>query len=399
IRLSPDDYVANSEVSEDDILAYYEAYKAERYTGPDSRTFTEFSFTDEDTARAALGRIAGGAAADAIDTAISTQVRSGRREIINSARLSEQVFSRGAQVGSIHGPQPVGTDFVVIRLEDITPGEATPLEFVREEIETEIARELAVGLFYDALPLFDDLLGTGETLEGIAQGLGAPVLSFAPVDMNGFSSTGQRFLPLVTAPGLLQMVYAQAEGRTTERFGDDEVTWIARVDSIVPERLPEFDEVRDRLIATWRQQQESDQLAAAAAEIEAAIADGTSSLDAEAAKFNASIETLPRPITRQNTELQFPAPLLNGLFDANEVGETFSIQGVSGQMIIMQVTNIDRPESETLDLLAQASAIEIQTNVADDLFRAYLISIAEDVELTTNGRALDAYKRSLVTEQ
>lgn len=399
IRLSPDDFVAKTDVTEEDIVAYYEAYRAERYTGPDSRSFTEFTFADEATARAALGRIAGGAAADAIDTALSIEVRSGRREIINNDRLAEQVFARGAQVGSIHGPQPVGAQFVVIRLEEITPGEATPLELVRETIETEIARDLAVGLYYDALPLFDDLLGTGETLEGIAQGLGTPVLSFAPVDMNGFSSDGDRFLPLVTAPGLLQMVYEQAEGRTTERFGDDEVTWIARVDSIVPERLPEFEEVRDTLVSAWQRSQQSDQLLAAAAEIEAAIADGTSSLDAEAAKVNATVESLPRPITRQNTDLQFPAPLLNGLFDANDVGETFSVQGVSGQMIIMQVTNIDRPESETLDLLAQASAIDIQTNIADDLFRAYLLSISEDVELTTNGRALDAYKRSLVTEQ
>ena len=69
---------------------------------------------------------------------------------------------------------------------------------------------------------------------------------------NGFTNTGQRYLPLVTAPGLLEMVFAQAEGRNTERFGEDETTWLARVDSIVPERLPEFEEVRDTLEAAWR---------------------------------------------------------------------------------------------------------------------------------------------------
>ena len=68
-------------------------------------------------------------------------------------------------------------------------------------------------------------------------------------------------------------------------------------------------------------------------------------------------------------------------------------------MIVLQVTDIDRPESETLDLLAQGSALEIQNSVSEDLFRAYLISISEDVEVNANARALDAYKRSLVTEQ
>ncbi|MEM7328963.1 MAG: SurA N-terminal domain-containing protein [Pseudomonadota bacterium] len=399
LQLSADDFVAQTDVSEADVTAYYDAYKAERYTGPDSRSFTEFAFADEASARSALGRIAGGAAPEAIETATSTQLKTGRREIIANERLADQVFARGAQVGSIHGPQPVGDTYVVLRLEDIIDGVATPLEDVREEIEAELARELAVGLFYDALPQFDDLLGTGADLEGIAEGLGAPVLSFAPVDTNGVTQAGRRFLPLVTAPGLLQMVYAQAEGRNTERFGEDETTWIARVDSIVPERLPEFEEVRDRLVTAWRQQRESEQLQTVASEIEAAIADGSSSLIAESEKYSAAVDTLPRPVTRENTEFQLPGPLMTGLFSANEVGETFSIQGISGQMIILQVDSIDRPESETLNLLAQASALDIQSGISEDLFRAYLISIAENVDLETNAGALEAYKRSLVTEQ
>jgi len=399
IQLGPDDFIAQTDVTDADIDAYYEAYKAERYTGPDSRSFTEFAFSDETTARAALGRIAGGAAPEAIETALSTQLRSGRRELITNERLAEQVFARGAQIGSIHGPQPVGAGYVVIRLETIIEGAATPLADVREEIEAELARELAIGIFYDTLPQFDDLLGTGADLEGIAEGLGAPVLSFAPVDTNGVTEQGQRYLPLVTAPGLLQMIYAQAEGRNTERFGEDEATWIARVDRIVPERLPEFEEVRERLEIVWEQQQKREQLQAIASEIEARIADDASTLEAEAATYNAVIEALPRSVTRENTELQLPRQLMTGLFAANGEGETFSVQGMADQMIIMQVTDIDRPESETLDLLASSSALEIQQGIADDLFRAYLISIAEDIELENNVRALDAYKRSLVTEQ
>ena len=399
IQLSPDDFIAQIDVSEEDIAAYYEAYRAERYTGPDSRTFTEFTFASEADARAALGRIAGGAAPESIETATATELKTGRREVIANERLAEQVFSQVAQIGSIHGPQPVGGAYLVLRLEDIIEGAATPLEDVREEIETELARDFAVGLFYDALPQFDDLLGTGADLEGIAEGLGTPVLSFAPVDTNGVTQAGRRFLPLVTAPGLLQMIYAQAEGRNTERFGDDEVTWIARVDSIVPERLPEFEEVRDRLVETWKLQRESEQLQAVAAEIEAAIADGASDLATEAAKYGATVDTLPRPVTRQNTEFQLPGPLLTGLFSANQAGETFSIPGISGQIIVLQVDSIDRPETETLDLLAQASALDIQAGISEDLFFAYQVSIAEDVELNTNGAALDAYKRSLVTDQ
>lgn len=399
IQLSPDDFVAQSVVTDDDVSAYYEAYKADRYTGPDSRSFTEFTFADEATARAALGRIAGGAAASAIETALSTELKNGRRDAISNERLADQVFSQGALVGSIHGPQPVDGQFAVIRLEAITPGVATPLENVRTEIEDELARELAVGLFYDALPQFDDLLGTGADLESIALGLGAPVLSFAPVDSNGFTKDGRRYLPLVTAPGLLQMIYAQSEGRNTERFGDDEVTWIARVDSIVPERLPEFDEVRDTLVEAWRQQKQSEQLQTVAAEIETAIADGSTTLAAEAAKYNAEVSALPRPIGRTSTETQLPRQIIDGIFGVNNEDETFSLQAGSSQTFILQVTEINRADDETLDILGQTSALEIQTGISEDLFRAYLMGIADDVELTTNAGAYDAYKRSLVTQQ
>ncbi|MEM9181161.1 MAG: hypothetical protein AAGA89_15715, partial [Pseudomonadota bacterium] len=116
-------------------------------------------------------------------------------------------------------------------------------------------------------------------------------------------------------------------------------------------------------------------------------------------KYGAVVDTLPRPVTRQNTEFQLPGSLMSGLFSANQAGETFSIPGISAQMIVLQVDSIDRPESETLDLLAQASALDIQAGISEDLFRAYLMSIAEDVELNTNGSAFEAYKRSLVTEQ
>lgn len=399
IHLTADDYTSESDVTEDDVLAFYDAYKAERYTGPDTRTFTEFVFPSESVARAALGRIAGGAAPESIETATSTQERTGRRELIANDRLSEQVFSPGAQTGSIHGPQPVGGSYIVIRLESITPGDATPLELVREEIETELARDLAIGLFYDALPRFDDLLGTGADLEAIAEGIGTPVLSFAPVDTNGTTKDGRRYLPLVTAPGLLQMIYAQAEGQKTERFGEDESTWLARVDTIVPERLPAFEDVRDTLVAAWKQQQQAEQLQSVAAEIEAAIASGESTLALEAEKYDTAIESLPRPITRTNVDLQMPRPLITGMFAANAEGDTFALSGLQNQMIIMQVTSIDRPTEETLDVLAQTSALEIQNGVADDLFAAYVLSIAADIELNTNTAAFDAYKRSLVTDQ
>lgn len=398
IRLSADDFLSQVDIPEEDIVGFYEAYKPERYTGPDSRRFTEFTFPDEATARAALGRIAGGADPSAIETALTTNERTGKKEAITNTRLADQVFSGRALAGSIHGPQPVGSNFLVIRLEEIIPGEATPLETVREAIEQELANELAEGLFYDALPRFDDLIGTGADLEVIAEGLGAPVLSFAPADRNGIAASGGQYSVLTENPELLQKLFDRPEGSKTERLGDDTITWIARVDEIAPERAPEFEEVRERLAFAWRQNEENTQLQNVAAEIETAIADGSSTMAEEAAKYGTVVEDLPRPVTRLNTSLQLPQQLVNGLFAAKNPGETFSAQGLPGQIIILQVTSIDRPAPETLDVLAASTAPNIANDIASDLFAAYFFGIQEDVDLNINNAAIDAYKRSIQTQ-
>lgn len=399
LRVSVDDFTGQAEFSEDDLIGFYEAYKPERYTGPDSRTITEFQFQTEAEARDALGRIAGGATASDLTNLLSSNTRTTRQEGIANERFAQQVFSPVSAPNSLHGPVQIGSAWTVIRLESITPGEATPFELVRDEIATELAREQAINLFYDALPRFDDLIGTGASLEEIALGLGAPVLTFAPVDRRGVSVSGAFYSPLAEYPQLLQQAFDRQEGRTTERFGEDEVTWLARVDQIIPERMPEFEEVEDRLAVAWRLQQQSDQLQAVAGEIESRMASGESTLAEEAARYDAVLESNPRPLSRANPQANLPPQLINGLFEIDAEGDVISGPGLPGQMIILQATVIDRPAPETLDILAESASVGMQEQLSGDLFEAFFLEIQSEMELETNPAALDAYKRRIAPVQ
>ncbi len=399
VRLSPDDYLSQANVTDDDVSGFYDAYKAERYSGPDTRRFTEFQFSDQSMARAALGRIAGGASAETLDGLTSTGERSGKIAAIPNQRLAAQVFGPGALPGGVYGPQLSDETWTIIRLEEITPGELTPLEVVRETIFDELAREQALGLFYEALPQFDDLIGTGAALEEIAKGIAVPVLSFEAVDQQGYSVNGARFGTLIEAPTLIQKIFDRPEGTNTERFGDDEITWIGRVDKIVPERMPEFDEIRDRLAFAWKQEEESKQLQLAAGEIEQRIKASEITLAEAAAQYGTSVETLARPLSRANFQANLPPALINGLFEARREGDLQSAPGLPGEIIIMQVTVIDRPTAETLDLLAASTSASLQNQVADDLYQAFFLEIQKSTELEVNAKALSAYKRSIEVRQ
>lgn len=399
IQLSPDDFTSQATVTEADIEALYEAYKAERYTGPDTRVFTEFQFTDEVMARAALGRIAGGATNASLEGLVNVSERTGRADVIANERLSEQVFSGSAATGGIYGPQPIGDTWSVIRLEQIIPGEVTPLESVRDVIENEFAREQAVAVYYDSLPRFDDLIGTGASLEAIALDLGVPVLSFAAIDVQGFAEDGTRYRTLISAPDLISKIFDRPVGGTTERFGDDEVTWMGRVDEILPERMPDFEEVRDVLVEGWKQGQEAEQLQSVAAEIELRIQSGETTLAQEAEKYGAFVQTDPRAMTRATFQSNLPPSLAPSLFNARDEGEILTSQIGPGTLAVMEVTEIDRPEPETLDLLSASAASTMRGQLADDIYQAFFIEIQKDTDLEVNAGAFNAYKNNLVADQ
>ena len=398
LRVSPRDFVSQAEVTEEDITAFYEAYKPERYTAPGARVFTEFHFTDETMARAALGRIAGGASASALEGLDSTLRKTGGADQIAVPRLATQVFGNNALPGGIFGPLQNGDLWTIIRLEEIIPGDVTSLDEVRDDIHNELGEQQALGLFYEALPRLDDLIGTGASLEDIGTDIGVPVLSFDAVDQSGRSESGQRYATLLEAPGLIAAAFNRAEGTKTERFGDDEITWLGRVDAIVPERQPEIDEVRDLIIASWKQRETDQQLQSAAQAIEASLSSGEKTMAELAAENNAVLQSLPGARTRGTFQANLPNFLIAQVFEARRTGQVLTSPGLAGEMIIAQVTEINRADAEALDAMARDNANRLQNELASDLSQAFFFEIQRDIEVEVNGSGYQAYKSRITPD-
>ncbi|MGB1069284.1 MAG: SurA N-terminal domain-containing protein, partial [Henriciella sp.] len=216
LKIGVDDFTTQADIDDADIRSFYDAYKRERYVGPDTRAYTIYNFETEDLARAALGQIAGGAAdAEIAGLSLSSEV-TGRAESIANERLQSQVFSPGALEQSIHGPVLDNGSWVIVRIERIIEGEAVPYDDVREAIADELAREIAVDLFYESLPRLDDLIGTGASLEAIGQDLGIPVLMYSQIDQRGLNARSQPVTAMQESQELLDIVFASSEGTTTE---------------------------------------------------------------------------------------------------------------------------------------------------------------------------------------
>lgn len=399
IRLTVDDYIDTSDILEEDIQNFYDAYKAERYTAADTRTYTLYQFASRQDALNARAEIAIGVDPSEIAGLSANITRQGQRGSIGAEKFDEEVFAPIAQAGNLFGPQDLNGTWTVIKLDEITPGAETPLDNVREAIRNEIARDEAVGIYYENLDRFDELIGTGAPLEDIARELGTPSLSFRAVSAQGTTADGKTYLPLTENPALLQEIFGLPVGERTSRVGEDDVTYKARLDSIEEARLPTLDEVREDLSFAWKRREESTQLQTVSGEIEARVKSGESTMAEEAARFNAEIETSPRPLTRVNFQANLPRSLIQGLFAAKNEGDLLSAPGLPGSSIILRVSVIDRPAPETLDILANSAIAQTEQALTTDLAEAFFSEIQRETNLDINDGAYAAYKRSLQTTE
>ncbi|MEQ8559540.1 MAG: SurA N-terminal domain-containing protein [Henriciella sp.] len=394
VHLTVDDFMSQAEYTEDDLQAYYDAVKGQEYTGPDTRTWTEFVFRSEEEARDALGRIAGGAAPASLGGLANSAERTGKRSSMSNTSLADRVFGPTAQPGGIFGPVQTGNFYTVARLESIEPGEAIPFEEVRDQIVDEVSREQAIGLYYDSISQLDGLIGTGADLEQIAEQMGTPVLSFAPVDRSGVTEKGLAPSVLRRNPDILSRAFELTEGGRTPRFGQDESAYMLRVDRVVDAFTPPLEDLREDLRTVLERQRQSQALTNAAQDIKKQLEASEITLEEAAAQYGATTEAPDQAFTRRASETSvIPPAFVPGVFSLKREGDVHvTPTEQQDEIAVVQLVEIDRPTPAELRALAPVSEPQMRQQLNNDLLEAFVASAQDAVNLEVNPQALEAYK-------
>ena len=394
LNLTVDDFLNQSEFTEEELVAYYDSVKSRQFSGPDTRTWTEFVFSSEEAARSALGRIAGGASPDSLEGLANSAERTGGRETLSNSDLSERLFGELARPGGIFGPVETGRFFTVARLESVTPGDVEPFEDVRDQIVDTLSREQAIGLYYDALSRLDNLIGTGASLETIGEEMGTPVLSFAGIDASGITEAGRRPTLLQEDPDILTRAFELTEGGKTGRFGQEESAYILRVDEVTEPFTPALEDIREELRLMLEQQRDSEALGDAAQSIKTQVEEGSLTFAAAAEQYNADLTApdvfFPRSPSQESG---IPPTLANGVFSLKDEGEVFVAQTQARDAIaLVQLVSIDRPEASELEIAGAAYSAELAAQLETDLLDAFVADIQRDVKMRVNNNAFESYK-------
>lgn len=265
VRVSPELYERDVNVSEDDLRELYE-FRLENgeLTDPATRSLTQWTAPDQSTAQAAATRIAGGEDAGSVVSELNlgeaVTLENVQAFEIPDAQIADAAFALSeGQVEAVEGR----LGWRVVRIDAALDPVAPSLEDMRSELVTELAGDQAEAMMLDALAVFEEARGAGATLEEAARQAEIPAERFDWFAADGSSPNGFRAFTLGDAPEVMENVFSLPQGFAGDltNFGDGGY-FVARVDGIDPSRLPSVDEVRDQADTFWRLRQVDNQLQA-----------------------------------------------------------------------------------------------------------------------------------------
>jgi peptidyl-prolyl cis-trans isomerase D len=135
-------------------------------------------------------------------------------------------------------------------------GSSDSFEDVKEEIETTLKNENAIGLVYDKLNTIEDALGTGATLQEVASANGIEIKTIIGVDQQGNNIDGNPFLgsegDIISLAEFLETSWSTELGEisTVVDAGNDSY-FVVEPTAESEARKRTFEEVRNRVLADY----------------------------------------------------------------------------------------------------------------------------------------------------
>ncbi len=393
LHFSPEDFRQSVEITEEMLQEAYEFGKLQKYSTPQTRRYLEASFGSEAAALQALGALAAGADPESLDALISMSEKTAQQNEIADVSFAEGLF-RLAQ-GGVEGPVAIGDRWILARVEEVILGEPFPFEDVKEQIRFELIDERAQLAFEDAARSIEDIKGEGLNLKEIGERIGAPAISFAPVDQRGATASNALILALISQyPEVLREAATKFEGEFTDRYDlDDGGIYLGQLDVIVPPTTAEFENVRDRVLAQWKITNSGEALTLFAEELAQKINEGGTSLEAEANALGKAITRPPNALTRRDPVRDIPLEAALAVFRAKSAGDAIASPAENrGQYLLITVDAIEPPSTDAVSALRTPIRQVLTQALDDDLIIALGNEIETAVNIDINDRAFASYK-------
>jgi peptidyl-prolyl cis-trans isomerase D len=391
VVLTPTDLAARIEISDEDLKKAYADRRA-RYETPERRHLKQIVFPNMDEAKAGADKLAQGTTFEALaaerslkdsDIDLGTVAKSA----VVDRDVADAAFA--LKSGEVSAPVQGRFGIAIVKADAIEPGKTRPFEEVAGELKRDMQNERAKNEITNVQEKVEDERLGGATLADAARKFNLQPRVIEAIDRNGKDAQGN------PVPDLPQNVEVLSAAFAAEVHGENEPMRVPNnggyvwfdVDSIKPARDRPLDEVKDQVVARWRDDETAKALKAKATEMLDKIKAGTSFADLTAAD---KLKVEWRPGIKRAA----PPPGLT----ATAVAEIFktpqdsagSVDGATpAERIVFRVTEIKVPPLDPDNAEAKQLGDALRARSTEDLIAQYIARLQSDVGVSINQTALN----------
>lgn len=395
--------LSEAQPTEAEIAAYYKANPAE-FGGVPFRVLSQVVLPSREAANAFAAKVRGGtafaeaAAAEGFqpsDTAVGRIAEPAYADQANAA-VAKAAFAaaQGAVTDPVEGP----LGWHVVRVDEIVPVRAIPLEAARATIAARLIQEKTATLLADRVAAIEDRFAAGEPLGDVAKDFGLVVTSVEPTTADGQRLDASRVLMPVKEP-LVSRAFAteEADGPVVVEADKGRFVLLEVTEVIPPAALP-LAEIRERVAAAWNVKARSD---AAKAVADALAAEAGKGGDL-AALARARGLPAPEPLRVRRLELtqmasegaQIPPPVVLLLNVPEGQARVVAAPGGQGWFVVQTVETVTG-DASGIPQLVESVRQGMARDAANELAETFARAIQRDVGLVRQPAAISAVKRRL----
>ena len=357
-QLSPDALIESIDVPEEDLRAEFDA-RINQYNTPERRLVERLVYLDEEEANraAAALEVSGTTFETLVDERGLTlaDIDLGDVDRLSLDAAGEAVFA--AEVGVVVGPLDTDLGPALFRVNGVLPAQVTTFEDAESDLQEILATDRARRFVSTQAQDFDDLLAGGATLEELADETEMEIGSLDWFDGNG------------NGIGAYIAFADAARAVTDEDFPqignlEDGGVFALRLDEVLPVRAPEFEQAREKIVASWENNQVETRLNEQAATLVPQLESGA---DFAGLGLTAIVET---DQTRTAFVGGTPPSFMEDVFKMN-IGD-ISVVNSFGTVLVVRLDAINpTEENENADALSAQLQSQIEQSLARDLYNIY----------------------------
>lgn len=386
LSLVPNEVAGTIEVSDADAKDFYDK-NAARFAVPEKRQVQQILFTDKDEAHKAAERLKSGLSWDDLakepnhnPVDLGLVPKAG----IADAKVADAAFAlaQGQSSDAIDGV--FGS--VIVHVSKIEPGSAKSFDELKPEIKKGLALQRANDEIRKLRDKVEEELGGGTPLDEIAKKFNIPART-VEIDRSGRDPSGKP-VDLPKDVNVIDGIFSADVGIENDalRTKDGGSVWYDLV-SVTPSRERSLDEVKDQVVARWRDEQVVAKLNTKAGEMVDKIKGGASLADLAAAD-KLKVEHTAW-LKRGDKSGVFPPDVLAALFRTPK-GAAASADGKEPtQRVVFVVKDVTLPAFDPASADAKRISDALRSGIGEDLYSQFIARVESDAGVSVDQQALD----------